>query len=247
MARDKHGVEQKKRELISMEIPFKIICGEDLKESDIIYRAPKGKYDAINFGVKFVPLDTDVILFNDVDTEIKNLKSAIQKFNDDNVGIVFSKIEVGTGPQKSFYKLEDFIRRRIVIASNGELFMIRKRLLDSILPLKPCKAEDSYIMFRVMEMGKKVVFTEETYAKTRRTKIPEDEEKYKRRTVGGLYQALSISKPPITIKIFYMLLPIVSPLLIVLGKKGYYSMKGILLGYLDYLRGDVSGHWEQTY
>jgi hypothetical protein len=35
----------------------------------------------------------------------------------------------------------------------------------------------------------------------------------------------------------------VSPLLLISGRKGYFWMKGILLGFLDYLRGDISGVW----
>ncbi|EMR74268.1 hypothetical protein MCGE09_00428, partial [Thaumarchaeota archaeon SCGC AB-539-E09] len=80
-----------------------------------------------------------------------------------------------------------------------------------------------------------------------RTKSIEKEEMYKRKTVSGLYQALSYTKPPRSIKLFYILLPFASPLLLVLGRKRYYWMRGILLGFIDYLRGDRSGTWLTTY
>jgi hypothetical protein len=247
LARDKNHVIKKKDELNSLGIPFKIICGEKINDSKVVFRAPRGKYDAINYGAKFLPTDSDIVLMNDVDTEIINLGAALSNFNDKNVGLVFAKVDVGTGPQTSFYKLLDSIRRRIPITSSGELILIRRELLDRILPIKPCKAEDSYIMFKVLEFKRRVIFSESTYVKTERTKIPEEEEKYKRRTVGGLYQALSFSKPPLIIRIFYGLLPLASPMLLVFGEKGYYWMKGILLGFVDYLRGDVTGSWRRTY
>ena len=80
-----------------------------------------------------------------------------------------------------------------------------------------------------------------------RTKTAEKEELYKRKTVCGIYQALSQTKSPIMIKLFYTILPIASPALLVFGKKGYFWMKGILLGLSDYLRGDRSGVWQSTY
>jgi hypothetical protein len=82
---------------------------------------------------------------------------------------------------------------------------------------------------------------------TERTKTAEKEETYKRKTVGGIYQALAYTKPPYSIKLFYTLLPIACPLLLVLGKRGYFWMSGILLGFLDYLRGDRIGFWKPTY
>ena len=114
--------------------------------------------------------------------------------------------------------------------------------LEKIIPIKPCKAEDSYILFKVLE-NKKIIFTDKCYVNTVRTETVEQEEDYKRRTVCGIYQALSYTKPPILIKIFYYLLPFASPLLLLTGKKGYYWMRGIILGVSDYLRGDFSGTW----
>jgi cellulose synthase/poly-beta-1,6-N-acetylglucosamine synthase-like glycosyltransferase len=247
LARDKNHVQEKMNELDSLGIPFKVVCGEKMLDPRVIFRPPKGKYDAINYGAKFLPPDSEIILMNDVDTEINNLRSALNDFHDPGVGLVFARVGVQNGPQTSFYKLLDVIRSKILITSSGELILIRKKLLDKILPMKACKAEDSYIMFKVLESKQRVVFNQNTYVKTERTNIPEEEEKYKRRTVGGLYQALSMSKPPITIKIFYTILPLASPILLVLGEKGFYWMRGILLGYVDYLRGDTSGQWKRTY
>ena len=247
LARDKNHVEKKMNELNTLGIPFTIICGDKLADPRVIHRPPRGKYDAINYGARFLPPDSEIILMNDVDTEINNLSSAISNFRDPNVGLVFAKVGVQNGPQTSFYKLLDTIRSRILITSSGELILIRKALLDKILPMKACKAEDSYLMFKVLESKQRVVFSKETYVKTDRTNIPEEEEKYKRRTVGGLYQALSMSKPPIIIRVFYTLLPLASPILLVLGEKGFDWMRGILLGYVDYLRGDTTGSWKRTY
>jgi cellulose synthase/poly-beta-1,6-N-acetylglucosamine synthase-like glycosyltransferase len=247
LARDKKHVKEKIKELEDFHIPFIIVCGENIDDPRVKYREPRGKFDAINYGVQSLPPESDLILMNDVDTKIYNLNSALHYFKRKDVALVFARVQVDTGPQKSFYKLLDPIRRRIHIAASGELMIIRKELLQCIAPLKPSKAEDSYIMFKILESGKKVVFSEKTYVKTERTKKAEDEEKYKRRTVGGLYQALSYSKPPLIIRTFYRLLPLVSPLLLVLGTNGYFWMKGILHGFVDYLRGDQTGHWKAIY
>jgi hypothetical protein len=247
LARDKNHVEKKIKEFERLQIPFIIICGEKLNDPRVIYREPKGKFDAINFGARFLPQDSDLILMNDVDTEIFNLNSALKHFQRKEVGLIFAKVVVETGPQKSFYKMLDSIRRIIPITASGELMIIRNNLLQQIFPLKPSKAEDSYILFKTLELGSNAVFSEDTYVKTVRTIKAEEEEKYKRRTVGGLYQALGYSKPPFMIRLFYIILPLISPFLLVLGKNGYYWMKGILLGFVDYLRGDRTGQWTSTY
>jgi hypothetical protein len=247
LARDKGHVKDKINELEAIKIPFTVICGDFIDDKRVQHREPKGKYDAINFGSKFIPDNTEVVLMNDVDTTIFNLSPSLKYFRDTKTGLVYSEVRVLSGPQGSFYKLLDFIRRRIPVAASGELILIRKNLLLDMIPLKPCKAEDSYIMFKVLETRMNVVFSNLTYVKTIRTQSPEEEENYKRRTVGGLYQALSMTNPPFIVKVFYTLLPFASPLLLVLGKKGYHWMRGILKGYVDYLRGDTTGHWRQTY
>jgi len=48
-------------------------------------------------------------------------------------------------------------------------------------------------------------------------------------------------------RLFHVFLPIACSLLWILGKKGYYWMRGILLGLIDFLRGDRTGVWQTTY
>ncbi len=35
--------------------------------------------------------------------------------------------------------------------------------------------------------------------------------------------------------------------MLLVGRKGYYWNKGILLGYVDYVRGDKTVSWNKTY
>jgi cellulose synthase/poly-beta-1,6-N-acetylglucosamine synthase-like glycosyltransferase len=247
LARDESHVDEKIEELKALKVPFLIVCGKNLNSPNVVYREPRGKYDAINFASKFVPKDVDIVGLNDVDTEVHNLEAALRLFAEENVSLVFARVLVREGPQSFFYVMLDFIRRRFPIAASGELMLVRRKILEYILPMKPCKAEDSYVLFKVLELKGKVVFCEKCYVETERTKSVEKEEDYKRKTVCGLYQALAYTKPSSLIRLFYILLPIASPLLLVLGKKGYFWMKGILLGLTDYLRGDRSGSWQQTY
>ena len=72
LARDKNHVKEKVRELSNLNIPFLIVCGERINHPNVKYRAPRGKYDAINFGAELIP-DVDVVALNDVDTKIRNL------------------------------------------------------------------------------------------------------------------------------------------------------------------------------
>ena len=247
LARDEKHVEEKIEELKSLGVPYLIICGRNLNNSNVLYRKPQGKFDAINFGARYIPKYTDVVALNDVDTKIGNFRVAFQHFNSGKVALVFVRVSVKEGPQKLFYPILDFIRRRLPINASGELMLIRREVLSAILPIKPCKAEDSYIMFKVLELRYGVVFCEECFVETERTKTAEKEEIYKRKAVTGIYQALAHTQPPLSIRLFYMLLPFCTPLLLILGKKGYFWMRGILLGLLDYLRGDRSGSWEANY
>jgi cellulose synthase/poly-beta-1,6-N-acetylglucosamine synthase-like glycosyltransferase len=247
LARDEEHVTEKAEELNCMGVPYLIVCGDKLSHPKVIHRQPRGKYDAINFGAKLIPEDVEVVALNDVDTRVNNVDAAVRHFNSKNVALVFAKVWVKEGPQKSFYVVLDSIRRRVPINASGELMLIRRTMLESILPLKPCKAEDSYILFKVLESRRKVVFCEESYVETERTKRAEQEEAYKRKVVCGLYQALGFTKPSFSIRLFYVLLPLASPILLVLGKKGYFWMKGILLGLTDYLHGDRSGVWQSAY
>lgn len=247
LARDASALSRKIREMAALGYPYVIICGERFQHPNVVYREPEGKYDAVNFGMQFVPSNADVVVFNDVDAEIHNFESALRVIRDESVSLVFVKVRVSEGPQLMFYSFLDVLRKRIPIAASGELMLVRHSILNSIMPLKRCKAEDSLIMFRVLEKKGKVVFCEECFVTTERTTRSEQEESYKRRTVGGIYQALSMSRPPIAVRLFYMLLPFASVILLVLGRKGYYWTKGILSGYVDYARGDQGGSWKATY
>jgi len=247
LARDEEHVDEKIGELKGLGVPYLIVCGKNINHPNVLYRKPEGKYDAINFGARFVPDYVDVVALNDVDTKINNFQVALQHFRRKEVALVFAGVSVKEGPQRLFYVILDLIRRRLPIAASGELMLIRRDVLMEILPIRPCKAEDSYILFKVLELKYKAVFCEECYVETERTKTAEKEEIYKRKTVAGLYQALASTKPSYLIKMFYFLLPIACPLLLVLGKRGYFWMKGILLGLIDYLRGDRTGVWQPTY
>ena len=247
LARDEKYVDEKIEELKVLGMPYLIVCGRNLDHPNVVYREPRGKYDAINFGFRFIPEDTDVVILNDVDTKIRNFEAALRWVQSEDVAFVFVRVCVKEGPQRFFYTILDSIRRRLLIAASGELMLIKYNVLKRIIPVKPCKAEDSYLLFKALEFKCKCVFCEECYVETERTKTAEKEEAYKRKTVGGIYQALAYTKPPYIWKLFYVLLPIACPLLLVLGKKGYFWMKGILLGLIDYLRGDRTGIWQPTY
>lgn len=247
LARDERHVDEKVEELKGLGVPYLIVCGKRLNYPNVVYREPRGKFDAINFGARFVPEGVDVVILNDVDTRIYNIEVALKHFDSKDVALVFARVSVKEGPEKFFYVMLDFIRRRFLITANGELISIRRKVLMDIIPLKPCKAEDSYMLFKVLEFKRRVVFCKECYVETERTKSAEREEIYKRRTVCGVYQALHYTKPSTLIRLFYTLLPFASLMLLVFGKKGYFWTKGILLGLTDYLRGDRSGFWQPTY
>ena len=247
LARDSKHVTEKIRELENLGVPYLIVCGENLNLPNVAYRAAKGKYDAVNFAAQNLPKDAKVIAFNDVDTKIHNIEAALRDFRRTRASLLFAKLQVKGGPQVFLNALLDSLKRMVLVTASGELMLIRRDILDKILPLKPCKAEDTYILFKILEHGGKAIFCEKCYVETERTTSAQKEEKYKRKTVSGIYQALSYTKPPLRIKLFYVLLPFMSLLLSILGKKGYYSMRGILLGFLDFMRGDREGYWKPTY
>ena len=244
LARDKSGVEKKSKELDSLGVPYLIVCGDNVDHPNAVHRQPVGKYDAINFASNLLPKDAEIVGLNDVDTEIHNLEAALRLFNEENVSLVFVRVNVKFGPQVLFYSILDAIRARIPIAASGELMLMKREVFEDILPLEGCKAEDSYVLFKILERGRRVAFCRECYVTTRRTRNARQEEDYKRRTVGGIYQALAMTKPPGLVKLFYGLLPFLSPVLLVSGRKGYYWAKGIILGFADYLRGDRAATWK---
>ena len=242
-ARDDRHVNEKIDELKNLGVPFLIVCGKRFNHPNVVYREPRGKFDAINFGLSFVPEGTDIVVLNDVDTKIHNFGNALHLLTDESADLVFTKVNVQQGAQLTFYLFLDSLRKRIPIAASGELMLIKYKFLKRIIPLRGCKAEDTYILFKVLESGGKVAFCEKCFVTTSRTVSANQEEAYKRRTVGGIYQALSMCRPPAIVRLFYMLLPFVSPLLLILGGKGFYWVKGIILGYVDYVRGDKTAYW----
>jgi cellulose synthase/poly-beta-1,6-N-acetylglucosamine synthase-like glycosyltransferase len=241
LARTAEGVKEKLEELKNIGAPFIVVCGERISHPRITYRRPKGKYDAINYGAKFLPKDSEIVCINDVDTRIFNFRKALEQFEKHRVALLFCKVVVREGPQRHFYYILDKLRRRFHVASSGELMLIHRRVLEEILPLPPCKTEDNYISFKVLEMGHKLVFSEKCWVETARTRNLSEETLYKTRTVTGIYQALSYTKPPVLTRIFYLLLPFLAPLLVVQGKRGFCWLKGIVTGLANFLSGDREG------
>jgi cellulose synthase/poly-beta-1,6-N-acetylglucosamine synthase-like glycosyltransferase len=246
LARDKLHVQDKLRELRKLNVPFAIVCGEKSEEKNVFFRSPKGKYDAINFGFTIVPKNTDIVVLNDVDTRVHNFELAITHFVESRASLLFSCVKDESGPQRIFYKILDTLRRNVPIAASGELMIIKYSTLSKILPIKPCKAEDSLILFKVLEFRERVIFFEGAYVTTTRTDTPWQEANYKRRTTSGLYQALGNSHPPASVRVFYLALPYLSVLFVPFGATGQAWAKGMLNGYIDYLRGDNSGTWSSN-
>jgi cellulose synthase/poly-beta-1,6-N-acetylglucosamine synthase-like glycosyltransferase len=225
-ARNKHLVENKILELEQINIPFIIVCGEKFNHPNVLYKKAIGKWDAINFGAKYIPERCDVIILNDVDTKIHNLKQALDSLND-QADITYCRVIVSRGPQVKFYKILDPIRGRLHIAASGEFMLMKRTVWEKMLPVPPCTAEDSYILFRALELGYKASFCTTAYVTTERTTDAKHEEGYKTRTTLGIYQALQYTKPPIWINIFYALLPLAAPLLTLAGEDGRAWMRGI--------------------
>lgn len=231
-ARDKEGVREKIDELSSYGYPVKVICGEEMssESEDVYYREARGKWDAINYSKNLLRKEYDPVILNDVDTEIHNLGFALEKIRQ-GMDLVYCKVRVKEGPQVRFYKLMDTIRRFLHIAASGELMVLRRRVFMEVLPIPPCLAEDSYILFKALEKGFDADFTTKTYVRTERTSNPEEEISYKKRTTMGIYQALEHSHPPLLIRAFYRLLPILAPLLKLEGENGDAWAEGIKKGY----------------
>ncbi len=226
-ARDSHNVEEKILELEAFNAPFLIVCGERIDHKNVVYRAPKGKWDAINFGAKFVPKNTSIVILNDVDTQIHNFEQAINIF-DEKIDVVYCRVHVSKGPQVKFYKILDPIRGKLHIAASGELMLIRYEVWRCMLPVPPCIAEDTYILFKALELGYRVRFCTSAYVTTERTLNAKHEEAYKTRTTLGIYQALRYTKPPLMVTTFYSFLPLFAPLLTFAGRDGVAWTKGIV-------------------
>lgn len=226
LARDAKNVPQKIAELQETGIPFVIVCGEKVNHPNVVYREANGKWDAINFGAQYIPANAEIILFNDVDTKIHNIDLALYCIKT-KADMVYCRVSVSEGPQVTFYRILNPIRQRVHVCASGEFMLIKRNALDKVMPIPPCIAEDSYILFRALELGFKAYFCTESFVTTKRTSNKKDEEAYKARTTLGIYQALNYSRPSISIRIFYYLLPAFSPLLMIAGGNGVAWAKGI--------------------
>jgi cellulose synthase/poly-beta-1,6-N-acetylglucosamine synthase-like glycosyltransferase len=240
-ARSAENVPEKITELRALGYPFIVVCAEKVDLPGTVYRARRGKYDAINYAAKYLRDETKIVCLNDVDTKIVNFPKALEMIRARNVALVYCRLKVRRGPQVYFYSMMDRIRDKFQIVSSGELMLLRRSAFDQILPIPPCKTEDNYISFKILELGYDVTFCEDAWVETERTVRLEDEKRYKTRTVTGIYQALSQTKTKPLIRVFYLLLPFVSPLLLLQGQRGVTWMKGIINGLTAFLRGDRTG------
>ena len=213
-------------ELENMQVRYLIVCGERLNHPNVVYREARGKWDAINFGSQFVPKDADVVVLNDVDTRIHNFEHALSHLNGE-ADIVYCRVNVLKGPQVKFYRIADPIRKRFHIFASGELMLMKRDVFERVLPIPPCIAEDSYILFKAFELGYRAHFCTGAFVTTERTGSAEEEEAYKARTTLGIYQALKYARPPPWIRTFYKLLPLAAPLLALAGEDGRAWMTGI--------------------
>jgi len=93
LAREASALDRKIRELNRLGYPYVVVCGEKVNHPRVVYRKPRGKYDTVNYGLNFVPSDTDIIAVNDMDTEIHNAEAALCRFARYNSG---SSYEVKT-------------------------------------------------------------------------------------------------------------------------------------------------------
>lgn len=219
-------VESKIREIESYGFPYLVVCGEEMAIDGVEFRRPIGKWDAINYGYRSVPDDTDVVAINDVDTTIHEMDSALSLTS--RFDLVYCAVNPGTGPQTSFYTFADPLRARLNLFASGELMMIRKRTLDKLIPIPACMAEDSYLLFKALELNFSVRFCREAYVTTLRTTTAAEEAAYKERTTLGILQALDYSRPSFAIRLFYLALPLFALPLMLMGENGHAWASGIL-------------------
>jgi hypothetical protein len=212
-------------ELEQMNVPFVVVCGEKVPQSNVVYREAMGKWDAINFAAQSVPKEAEIIVLNDVDTTIHHIEYALHCL--DSADIVYCRVNVTEGPQVKFYKILDPVRKNFHICASGELLLIKKPVFERTMPVPPCMAEDSYILFKALELGYRAHFCTATYVTTKRTTNSKAEETYKTRTTLGIYQALKYAKPSPLIRVFYSSLPLTSLLLSIAGDDGKAWAKGI--------------------
>ena len=225
-ARNQKNLDAKIAELQKMNVSFIIVCGEKANHPNVVHQENGGKWTAINFAATFIPKEAKVIVLNDVDTKIHNFKLAFACLSE-KIALVYCRVQLSQGPQVKFYKILDPLRKHFHIAASGELMLIRKEVFERVLPLPACTAEDSYILFKALELGYQAKFCTSAYVTTERTHNAKEEAAYKNRTTLGIYQALNHTKPPIVIRVFYVILPLLAPMLCLAGKDGRSWTKGI--------------------
>ena len=221
-------------ELEKMNVAFLVVCGEKFEHPKVVYRENAGKWDAINYAVPLLPKNTNIVILNDVDTKIHGFENAISALNS-KTDLVYCKVQVSHGSQIKFYQLLNPLRSRFHFAASGELMAISKKVFLEVLPLPPCLAEDSYILFKTLELGYKANFCKKAFVTTERTSTLKEETAYKNRTTLGIYQALDHAKPPPIIRVFYQVLPLLTILLALRGKDGKAWMTGINGAFRDHI------------
>jgi hypothetical protein len=236
LARNASRVFGKIEELENLQVKYIVICGEKFNHPRVVERKPLGKWDAINFAAQFVPSSSEIVALNDVDTKIHNLN--VTNISLHEYDLIYCDVRVESGPQTKFYKLLNPLRKKFNIAASGELMFISRLLFTQVLPIPPCIAEDSYILFKALELGHRVRFDPQTFVTTQRTLNAEMERSYKRRTTLGIYQALRYTKPPPAVITFYYLLPFFAPLLACAGENGRAWVRGIMEGFTGSISGD---------
>jgi len=235
VARDGSHLPSKLKELEAYGFPYLVVCGEFVDLPGVIYRKAVGKWDAINFGYNFIPSDANIVILNDVDTTIHGLKEAILAI--ESYDLVYCVVRPTSGPQQKFYSFADPLRRRFHFFASGELMLVRKKVLDELIPIPPCLAEDSYLLFRAMQFKRKVCLCERAYVTTTRTSNNTEEAAYKERTTLGILQALDYSVPPPWVRLFYKTLPLYATILALTGEEGRAWARGMIGGLRLHLRG----------
>ena len=227
LARDAKSIRTKIHEIERIGLPFIVVCGENFHDSRVVYRVPVGKWDAINYGYGYIPQENDVVVLNDVDTEIHGLEHMFSSVSGGS-DFVYAAVRPSGGPQPKFYAIANPLNRVLKIFAMGELVVIRKQLLDKLMPIPPCLAEDTYLLFKAMELNYKAEFCEDAYVNTFRTSLISEEVLYKERTTLGILQALDYTKPPPWIRLFYRSLPFLAAMLMLAGEDGRAWGKGIM-------------------
>ncbi len=226
LARDAKQVRAKMLEVESIGLPFTVICGESFDDPRVVHRPPVGKWDAINYGYACIPREADVVVLNDVDAEIHGLENMFSSLSGGS-DFVYAAVRPSGGPQPKFYAIANPLNRAMNIFAMGELVVVRKTLLDKLMPIPPCLAEDTYLLFKAMELHYKVEFCQDAYVNTFRTSSLAEEVLYKERTTLGILQALDYTRPPPWIRLFYRSLPALAAMLMLAGDEGRAWGRGI--------------------